>query len=711
MRLTFTLYLLLTTIFVIAQDSTLQVPELMKLDLEDLLNLKVVGPGAITSISYDESPAASTVITSADIQNTPHRNIYDLLESYVPGAIWMGHEDGPHMGVRGVIVNRNYKYLLLLDGRNINNKGHFGAKSELEMWDLNDIERIEIIRGPGSVTYGAGAVGGVINIITKRVKEPKKLKVGLQYLQPFSSNMFYADFGIQKNKIKLSVYNSITRTSGYSPDHVLVSKDFNKGNVGKDVFIDKRPLTYYSDYRDIPQIKSNVNLQIGKNLEFISRYTQQGSHWRGNEVQSVFSNQRLDQQGTQDRQYLAILRYKLNINDKLSLLNSLSFDSYDTERTSQSKRDTTNPFHPLNKRVNFSESEILLKSILNYKPIKWFESALGFEYSCDNYGAGWGEGSNTMRLGEEGSIVSDSNSLAFLPGNEESADRNGRQVFVGNGWEVHTFSIYSEFNIKIKKRARLISSYRLDKNTFSSSLSSARLAFIYPYSTKNISKAIIQRSARMNTGGQMLFDHRNNQTSQPERLSGIELSHIYMPISKWRFNANLFFNVIEVLAYNGDLNQTRLIGSQGITGLELETYYKGNSSQIGASFTYTQQVSWDLEDEFDGAGMSYSEYRREVEISDDELVVMNGVGNNINNWPTFSVKSFWDYSLNKKLGFRINGQLYWGHYGAKDGLTSLKNASQGTSSEEELLSLLESFDKDGVYAYDFRKTLFQIGGT
>ena len=100
------------------------------------------------------------------IKFTPARNIYDLIEVYVPGAIWMIHEEGPHMGIRGIIVNRNYKYLLLLNGRNLNNKGHFGAKSELEAWDLNDIERIEIIRGPGSVTYGPGAVGGVINIIT-----------------------------------------------------------------------------------------------------------------------------------------------------------------------------------------------------------------------------------------------------------------------------------------------------------------------------------------------------------------------------------------------------------------------------------------------------------------------------------------------------------------------------------------------------------------
>ncbi len=152
--------------FVSAQEKDIQIEDLFKMSMEELMKIKVNVPAAITKLSLFETPASITRITAKDIQLTPARNIYDLIEIYVPGAIWMNYENGPSPGVRGSIVHRNYKYLLLLNGRVMNSKGHYGAKSELEQWDMSDIREIDIIRGPGSVTYGPGAVAGVINIVT-----------------------------------------------------------------------------------------------------------------------------------------------------------------------------------------------------------------------------------------------------------------------------------------------------------------------------------------------------------------------------------------------------------------------------------------------------------------------------------------------------------------------------------------------------------------
>jgi len=137
-----------------------------RMSLDELLNAKISVPAALTKLASAEAPASITVITAEDIKYTPARNINDLIEVYVPGAIWMNFEDGPQFGVLGIIANRNFKYLLRVNGRTLNNKGHYGVKSELEQWDMGDIQRIEIIRGPGPVTYGPGAVAGVINIIT-----------------------------------------------------------------------------------------------------------------------------------------------------------------------------------------------------------------------------------------------------------------------------------------------------------------------------------------------------------------------------------------------------------------------------------------------------------------------------------------------------------------------------------------------------------------
>ena len=109
--------------------------DLFDLSLEQLLNVKVSSKAAITQLDDLDSPAAITVITHSQIQNSTARNVYDLMEIFVPGAFWMNHEEGPHLGIRGNIVNRNYKFLLLVNNRLMNNKAFFGAESEREQWD------------------------------------------------------------------------------------------------------------------------------------------------------------------------------------------------------------------------------------------------------------------------------------------------------------------------------------------------------------------------------------------------------------------------------------------------------------------------------------------------------------------------------------------------------------------------------------------------
>ncbi|MCW8998765.1 MAG: Plug domain-containing protein, partial [Kangiellaceae bacterium] len=155
--------------------------DILSLSLEELLQVKVAVPGAITKMTIAEQPSSVTTINTSQINNTPARNLYDLIESYVPGAFWMNSETGPLLGVRGNLFNRNVKYLLLVNNKVMNSKGFFGAKSELEQWDLSDIEKIDVIRGPGSVTYGPGAVSGVISITTKNSESNVPHSLSVQY--------------------------------------------------------------------------------------------------------------------------------------------------------------------------------------------------------------------------------------------------------------------------------------------------------------------------------------------------------------------------------------------------------------------------------------------------------------------------------------------------------------------------------------------------
>ena len=118
-----------------------------------------------------DSPSTVTVLTEEDIRMSGATNIPDLLRRVVGVDVMSMTAGEPSVSIRG--FNREFpnKVLVLIDGRSVY-LDLFGTP----MWaavpiSLVEIERIEIIRGPGSAVYGANAVTGVINIITRRPGE------------------------------------------------------------------------------------------------------------------------------------------------------------------------------------------------------------------------------------------------------------------------------------------------------------------------------------------------------------------------------------------------------------------------------------------------------------------------------------------------------------------------------------------------------------
>jgi iron complex outermembrane receptor protein len=115
----------------------------------------------------EESPSAITVITAEDIRNYGATSIAEVLR-LVPGMDYMQiSASDPNMSVRGFNRELSNRLLTLIDGRSAY-IDVFGAMFwELFPISVWDIERIEVIRGPGSTLYGANAFGGVVNIFTK----------------------------------------------------------------------------------------------------------------------------------------------------------------------------------------------------------------------------------------------------------------------------------------------------------------------------------------------------------------------------------------------------------------------------------------------------------------------------------------------------------------------------------------------------------------
>lgn len=141
-------------------------PDLTALTLEELLQVEVTTVSKKTERRF-ESPAAVYVLTQDEIRRSGAVTIPDLLR-LVPG-VEVGRIDSNKwfIGVRGFASRLTRSLLVLVDGRNVYSPLFAGAYWEIQDTLLEDIERIEVVLGPGGSLWGANAVNGVVNIITR----------------------------------------------------------------------------------------------------------------------------------------------------------------------------------------------------------------------------------------------------------------------------------------------------------------------------------------------------------------------------------------------------------------------------------------------------------------------------------------------------------------------------------------------------------------
>ena len=144
--------------------------ELVQLSLEDLMTLEVTS-ATRKSQSLAETAAAVFVITSEDIRRSGVTNIPDVLRM-VPG-VTVARIDSSKWAITARGFNGRFarKLLVLIDGRSAYSPLFSGVFWDAQDTLLEDIERIEVIRGPGATIWGANAVNGVINIITKKAAD------------------------------------------------------------------------------------------------------------------------------------------------------------------------------------------------------------------------------------------------------------------------------------------------------------------------------------------------------------------------------------------------------------------------------------------------------------------------------------------------------------------------------------------------------------
>lgn len=171
--------------------------EALDLSVEDLLNVKVTSVAKKVQ-SLNDAAAAAFVITHDDIKRSGVTSIPDALR-LAPGMD-VARIDANKWAVstRGFNSRFANKLQVLIDGRSTYTRSFAGVYWENQDVMLEDVDRIEVIRGPGAALWGANAVNGVINIITKHSSQTQGTLLnagGGNQEQGFGSFRYGAKFG------------------------------------------------------------------------------------------------------------------------------------------------------------------------------------------------------------------------------------------------------------------------------------------------------------------------------------------------------------------------------------------------------------------------------------------------------------------------------------------------------------------------------------
>jgi outer membrane cobalamin receptor len=313
--------------------------------IDELLKMKT-SVASKTELTPRETPGIISIVTENEIKKSGARDLIDVLR-LVPGFEF-GYDVAGVIGIgmRGNWVHEG-KLLLMIDNQEINDLYYYNNVFG-NHFDVQQIKRIEIIRGPGSAIYGGNAELAVINIITKNGDDINGIEGSVAYgrmVETMGRNNYDIQAGDKIKDWDISVKGFIgrgNRSEESTTTFVLDTLDYAKGGS---------------------EIKTeNINLGLNnKNLavrfiydNYSTEYTENAWH-----ALNVFKT------------YIGEIKYKFDINEKLSITPSISYKNNLPYYEEGWNRDV---------RIERYKGNITA----SYKPIKNLDLLAGVEYYKDN---------------------------------------------------------------------------------------------------------------------------------------------------------------------------------------------------------------------------------------------------------------------------------------------------------------------------------------
>lgn len=264
--------------------------DLGDLSIEELMN------ETVTSVSKREqrvgdAAAAISLLTNDDIRRSGATNIPDALR-LVPGMdVATVNSRESAVSARGFNNVFSNKLLVLIDGRVVYTPLFAGVLWDLQQTMLEDVDRIEAIRGPGATVWGANAVNGVINVVTRSAKDTQggllyggagdvhTAVAGMRYGGQVGKNTYYRVFGTYQSNDDFPSANGVRTTDGWHTQNAGFRVDHYPDTA-----------THFTWQADTTSLRFDAGASKGNNTNTIGRWSKDLSNESSVEVQAYYDH-------------------------------------------------------------------------------------------------------------------------------------------------------------------------------------------------------------------------------------------------------------------------------------------------------------------------------------------------------------------------------------------------------------------------------------
>jgi iron complex outermembrane receptor protein len=503
-----------------------------------------------------KSGSTITILSDQDLQKMGARNLMDALKR-IPGlGVNINNMGHPVIEVRGVKTDFSEKVLFLLNGHAINNNSvNGGAMTSYMDFLIDDVKRVEIVRGPGSALYGANAFLAVINIITRTAQDLDGSQLSLS-LGDNESRKLNIQSGQVFNTLNLAFNASLFDTEGYR-EHVASDVLQQSGQT--------------NDWKK--------QLEFGFNLHH-ANYTFQGKYVNRNSGPYVGLGHALNERTEQEFiEYFLDFNYFESLSEALSFNQRFYFNSFWFDNIWQV---FTEGFPtPAHTNGMLARSSIKAESL---------GSELQFEYDLHQHKVVFGLMAEHQTIFDVGFLANFNPSVVTAdPLPDGYQDIESQWPWIGrNQRDIRAAYLHDIWDIN--KALRLILGARYDHYSDVGSSLSPRASIIWELSRDQTIVAAYGSAFRAPNFGE-LHNQNNpnilgNPALSPEEIDTYELSFRSKVNKRTSFQATAFLNEISdlIASRNGIASN---VGELKVQGLELDfTSRLRDGSSIGINYTY-----------------------------------------------------------------------------------------------------------------------------